>query len=449
MVAPLVASRPVSAQGSEEAPGAFGFVLLCLFVTSFLVHLPARIPVLGVLRFDLLLGLGAALAMIVSGSWQSSPDSKDTTVRRLSIIIAYIVLTLPFVRWPGTVVKFGLEQFLKSLFFYFLVVGLVTTRSRLRTFLIVILGCQVFRILEPFYLHVTEGYWGASTNMGNWELMDRLSGAPSDVINPNGLAQLVLETSAMLGFLLWPAGRVARFAYLGLAGLMFYVLLLTGSRSGFVVFALMVLVAIWRSKYRVVSLSLVAVAASFFLGLMTDLQKERYLSIVSPTAKGSASAEGRLEGLKKDFMVALERPVFGHGLGTSLEANANVRGNAQPSHNLFTETAQELGFVGLGLFLAFLVATVRNCKAAQPLDGPGPGESTFAAAAGKAILAGISVNLVFALASYGLSEYRWYLLAGLSVAVLRLAERERPEASDEAAKMPGRGRHGRVGALGA
>ena len=134
---------------------------------------------------------------------------------------------------------------------------------------------------------------------------------------------------------------------------MCYALVLSASRSGFLgVVVLGVLVA-WRSKHRAAYLSALVVVALISVGLMTDLQRERYVSIVSHSAKGGATAEGRITGVLEDFKVSLRRPFFGHGLGTSREANANFRGEDLPSHNLYTEVAEELGYIGLALCLCF------------------------------------------------------------------------------------------------
>jgi O-antigen ligase len=87
--------------------------------------------------------------------------------------------------------------------------------------------------------------------------------------------------------------------------------------------------------------------------------QDRYLSIIGRGEKNAASAEGRVTGVEDNFAVALRRPIFGYGLGTSREANANFGDNAfgdndKPAHNLYAEVAEELGFVGLFIFLLFL-----------------------------------------------------------------------------------------------
>ena len=136
--------------------------------------------------------------------------------------------------------------------------------------------------------------------------------------------------------------------------------------------------------------------------------------------KNAATAEGRLQGIEDDFAVILRRPVFGHGLGTSREANGHFRGVDQPSHNLYAEVGQELGFIGLVIFILFIKSIVSNflqiSKILQEKD-----VKIFLRKLVDALQIWLVMNLLFSIASYGLSSYEWYLFAGLSVVMQKLA----------------------------
>jgi len=410
----------------EAAPSSLPYYLLCGLVVSTLLHLTARFPVLGAMRFDALLGVLAMIAGWVRISHRTDTPSQweSAVTRRLLYLFAYIVVTLPFVRWPGSVIHSGLEPFFKAVIFYFLVVWCVSSVRQLGGFLLVFGLCQVFRVLEPLYLHIVDGYWGAFTNMGNWELMDRLSGAPSDIINPNGLAYVIVSTLPLLYFAQQRAPALVRALLWALMATMIYTLQLTGSRSGFLLLLLLLIAWVWTSKYRVASLVMLVVLSTVILAGMSELQRDRYLSIFRSDVPGAESAQGRLDGITGDFKAAMERPLFGHGLGTSIEVNANLRGYGQISHNLYAEVTQELGFVGLGMFLAFAVAALRaGWMAMKVARRELPAPLMIAARALPVLMA---ANLIFSMASYGLSEYQWYLLAGLAVVTARLAEAMQP-----------------------
>ena len=177
-------------------------------------------------------------------------EGTDNVTKRLWILLGYILITIPFVKWPGSVVH-NLETYVKALCFYFFVVATVNTERKLRVLLAIYVATQVWRVLEPLYLHIRSGYWGSiHLSLGNWEYMDRLAGSRYDVINPNGLAFVIIMTLPLLHFLVKPDSAVRRLLWAAIAGAMAYVLVLSASRSGFLAFVFLCLFVIWRSKNR-------------------------------------------------------------------------------------------------------------------------------------------------------------------------------------------------------
>jgi O-antigen ligase len=395
------------------------YLYLC-FVASWFLHLGTRIPVLGSIRFDLLLVIVIAALAVAQRRSSEPPRPLSQTAWALIALTAYCLVTIPFVQWPGSVVRYGLEGYVKAIVFYVFTVRLVTTERRLRWLLLVFVACQSFRFLEPLYLHVTAGYWGDRASMlGGSEFMNRLSGAPGDTINPNGLAFVVLTVICFAHFT-WTGNWLGRIGYLLLLPAGLYALVLTGSRSGMLTMGI-VFVAIWLKSRRKVLLATVAIAAVLWATprLSSDLT-DRYESVVDSNTRNAATFAGRIEGVRQNFEVALRRPLFGHGLGTSREANSNFEGTDMPAHNLYAEVAQELGFLGLGVFLTFLWVVARNLWKHQRLWGLASAAGSIKRT-GDALRLFMVMNLVFSVASYGLTGYEWYLLAGLSDVVTRLA----------------------------
>src|ERR1700683_2576210 len=291
------------------------FYLFCVFLVSYFGRLPARVGVLGVLHFDLVLAVLTMLAIAGGRGTSSAPmnfKQMDPVVRRLWILLVYIVVAIPFVEWPGSALH-NLEPYGKSVCFFFFVLATVDTTRKLKTLLGLYVALQVFRVMEPLYLHLTSGYWGTFASLGNWEYMDRLSGAPHDIINPNGLGFVVIITLPMLQFLIKPTTLARRIVWTAIAGAMCYALVLSASRSSFLALGFLCLFVIWRSKHRVGWMAVAVVGAVLAVALMTGMQRNRYLSIVSHDAPGAVTAEGRVAGLVADFKVSLRRPLLGTG----------------------------------------------------------------------------------------------------------------------------------------
>ena len=395
-----------------------GFVLYLLFVISWFTHLPGRIPILGAIRFDLIL---VSILMVLALVRPKEEEHETTNVEKyLKIIIIFAIVTLPFVEWPGSVLRFGLERFVKAVVFYFFTVKFVRDTGQLKLFMAVFLGCQVFRVLEPLYLHVTTGYWGSAASMANWEFMSRLSGAPHDIVNPNGLAFIIVS---VLPFVYYYAKLNKKIFLISLLLIpaMIWALILTASRSGFIALLAVIGLIVLKTRYKffmAVALVLCVFVSYPFLSANT---KDRYFSIVSSDTKNAATSEGRIEGVKKSFQVALRKPIVGHGLGTSKEASWNFGQSTHLAHNLYAEVAQELGFFGLFIFILYIISIFKELKNAeiqwQPEDAQ---ELNFIQLSYCALWVFFFMNLVFSLASYGLSSYEWYLMPALIVVLGRI-----------------------------
>ena len=412
--------------------------LYLLFVVSWFIHLTARLPVLGVVRFDLLLVAAIAGLQFMSSRNEDAAPPQGAALRTrtlITVLTVYCLVSIPFVEWPGSVVKTGFPNFVKATVFYWFTAGLVTTPKRLAGLVVVFMASQVFRVLEPLYLHVTTGYWGSFATMAGYAALNRLSGSPYDIINPNGLAFVMLTAMCFLHYVatMKASGTIA---YVISLPPMLYALMLSGSRSGFL--ALMVIGgSLWlKSSRKVMLAAAMAVVVVVAVPYLSDDLVDRYMSIFSSNTKNSITAEDRTEGFMKDMAIAMRRPIFGHGLGTSLEANANFRNVAKPSHNLYSEAAEEVGFVGMFLLIGVIGSTVMAVRDSQLKLRASGSQNVLLLRVNDANQVWLIMNLLFSLASYGLSSYEWYLAAGLAAAVERCAAARTAEAVVEKRPAP-------------
>lgn len=440
-----VKRRDFSAIRRGPTGNPLGFSLFIIMIIVTLLSVPNRIEAIGVIRPTLLLILLTSVVIFFKDSYRER-NSGSSTMKYLNILILYIVLSIPFVQWPGSVLNRGLENLLKAVVFFYFAVFLVDSLRRLKILLCVILGCQVIRVLEPLYLHVTTGYWGSKANMGDGQWLARLAGGPHDFINPNGLAFVILTLLPFLHYLLGGSPRrLLKALYIALLPLLLYAFVLTGSRSGFVGLAVVVAVILWRSKQRVALTAMVAIAAVAMVAVMSGDMRERYLSLAESGTRHSQTKAGRIEGTKQELAVGLRRPLFGHGLGTSPEAMFHFGGHGQIAHNLYTEALIEIGIVGLLLYLRLLASIIQNVRAVGPAVKSlgerlaGSDDAALNARVGfyrrtaDAIFAWVVMCLVFSLASYGLSEFYWYMIAGVSVALIKVMSLEPLETNSGAA----------------
>jgi len=404
-------------------------VLLTSFVVGYFTHLTSRVPILGVLRLDLVLAAATLLTALLRPGEDKFRWSIPAS-RRLAVFLLYIIASLPLVTWPGSVVRFNLTVWIKAAMFFVLLVTAVRTERQLKWFMFIFLGAQSFRILEPLYLHATTGYWGdiAYSSVGDApSALRRLSGAPHDVVNANQYAWLIVNMVPFLYFLCWRGGRWGKLVFLATMPAFGYGLFLTGSRSGLISFLVVVAAVVALSEKKLRNGLLVGgvtVCGLTYLFVNSDsLLKERYLSIIDRSVAGADTAQGRLDGIIRQVGSLRNNPLFGNGIGTSIETNVNVTGaRAQPTHNLYLELLQETGVVGFVIFMTYIMTMAKALyRSRRALLNAGGAEVDWVVRLMSAILAWITMDLVYSLSCFGVSSWEWYLFGGVAGVSLALA----------------------------
>ena len=410
---------------------AFGLYLL--FIVSYFLHLTARIPALGAIRFDLILTALVFWAIVLRPPRKKQPDYGHIRMI-LALVGAYVILSLPLVRWPGSVLTHGIPNFIKAAVFFYYTVALVDTPRRLRVFITLFVICCLVRALEPYVMHLTSGYWGDVTTMAEGEYLPRLAGSPYDKVNGNGLAFVITSVLPFLHYLSASSLKF-RLLYWILLPALLHALILTASRTGLLALGAIVFGIFLKSRHKVIIAVACLAAAVVGIASMDQLQRERFESLWRSDVRGARTASGRLEGVWRDFKVGMQRPIFGHGLGTSLETNANLSDNPMPAHNLYVEVFQELGGFGVILIVAFIIAIFVNFRHARRALKRSPDPDPYLIRLVDAMQTWLLMNTLFSFASYGLSSYEWYLFAGLSVVVRRMALATLPATEPEAVKQ--------------
>ena len=388
-----------------------------VYQLEFFIHFSARFKFIGVMRPTILLFLIVTFLLF---------SQKDKLKARLNhpIIVAYgsfllfLVLTLPFVSYPGSVIKNNIPVFLKAIVFLYFAALILDTPKRFKWAVAVFVCCQVFRILEPLYLNITQGYWGDSTNIDG-EMADRLGGAPADVIDANELGFVIATVIPFLHYYLMPKAWKFKLLYFALLPPLLYTLILTMSRGAFLAL-LVVGWMIFKDSQKKVWLALAAVAIVVAaLGVMNENQRDRYLSLVSSDSKQTKSKEGRIRGMKTEFLLGFNRPIFGHGLGTTAETKSHNGYKPQAAHNMYAEVLIEVGFVGMFFLFRFIRRLYQQISFS--FDNNQSADEFYQTTA-KILKVVFWMFIVYSINYWGLTQYYWYNLAGLTIAFAFLSK---------------------------
>ena len=412
---------------AATVPGMVFFVY-CYFLVDYFGRLAARLPVYPQLRPTLLLVAVLTIAAFMQAH-KFRGVTQETTIRIMFVFLIYLFLSFPLVEWPGSIIRHNLPEFVKAAVFLFFTAFFVDTDKRLKIFVGLFLALQIFRVIEPLYLNLTEGYLGSRTHLGGGEFAGRLAGAPADVINPNGLGFVVATVLAFSHFMLWrSSSKWLKLAYLVLVPALLYTMVQTGSRGGFLALLVVLVMIFVFTKRKALFLIIIGVAAAGAWTQMNDIQRDRYLSLVSADTQQHATVDGRWRGIRHEFELGLNRPIFGHGLGTTSEAKVHFGGGRpQAAHNLYAEALIETGIIGFGIFMAFLGSCYlllrRNMALFRRLGDTYTSSENYHYRLNLALITVFWMYAVYSFNYFGLSQEYWYVFAGLCVAFSRSLKR--------------------------
>jgi O-antigen ligase len=333
-----------------------------------------------------------------------------------------------------------IEDYLKLIIFYVMIVSVVHDEKTLRLMVLAFLG-----VMFVYMLHSLKEYMGGRFvfRMG----IPRLIGVDTTLGDPNSFgASVVYALPFVAPFWNCRPSWTMRGFLAGYVGLSALCIGLTGSRSSLLGMVLWGMVTVARSRRRYLWAALALAAAPMaFLALPPSLQT-RFETIIDPSvgpANAKESGEGRISGLFTGFDLWGAYPLCGIGPGNWRP----VTHSKIESHNLYGQLMGETGTLGIVTFGAVLVClglnlwAIRRLYRAHPEWGHDfPRELTFAA--------GFGVFLMLFEGNFGhnLFRYNWLWYGAFLVIVLHcLRQREQaaeaePVVSEELAWRPVRRR---------
>jgi O-antigen ligase len=289
-----------------------------------------------------------------------------------------------------------------NLVVYLLIVNIVTTPSRLRTTLWLLIGLSAVLAVQGIQQHKAGVGWAGQPTLDGGRIT--WIGIFED---PNDLAlAFVIVAPLLLGSIFGRGFFIFKVVPLAFLLLLVYGIYLTNSRGG--VLALMASFAyffIKRSRFRV-------------LGGIVGLSMAALIFLFGPSRLGMLSAEesssaGRLDAWYHGFQLLKSSPVFGAGMNMFTEDFPIT------AHNSFVLAFAELGIVGYLVWVALLYVTFKTFTIIQKND-PRLASYAFGLQAG---LVGFGAAAFFLSRTYILLPY---LLVALSAAMLNIARRANP-----------------------
>jgi O-antigen ligase len=416
------------------SPGHWDLLLVCVgaYVLTAVGRVHQLFPALQALRPAVLAGL-LAIGLFATDRSQARRGIRlwCATTRWLLALLFWMALSVPGALVVGSSLDLVVDNFVKTVAMYLVIVGCVRgARDVERLTAVYLLGAVVYAavVLLRFDVGGGEGW-----RLGRLYYYDA-----------NDFATFAVTAMPLALYFLHAPGRASRRA-LAAAGLGVLVVAFvrSGSRGGFVAlvatgaFVLLRYRAV-RLRWRLAALALVALA---LLGTASDTYWRQMGTIVSDTDYNHTEESGRLQIWWRGIGYMLQHPVLGVGPNNFAAAEGTlspfafrqqfgvgVRWNA--AHNTFVQVGAELGVVGLALFLALVAsafAALRRAGRADPrVFGPAAPRAELSQAITAALI-GFAVGAFFLSLAYA---EMLYTLCAFAAALGRPAL---PSAHEEAA----------------
>lgn len=285
------------------------------------------------------LPFGQAAGGIALLSWLISREKKlpppTAPVVLLLILAVWVSVTTLNAQYPGPAAA-KWDVTIKTLLMTFVGISLIQTRVRLETLI--------------WAICVAVGYYGFK--LGLFALAGGGGGSfrgPSYMNQNNGLARGMIMTIPLLWYLFWRHKQLWVRAGLGAVGASSAVaLVFSGSRGAWVAALAAAVFFGLRLKRGILIMSVAGAASLAIIPLLPEKIINRFLSISEMDA--DASFQGRMGAWQYGFELFGRKPIAGGGFGVF------DYGYGKASHNSFIEMLGEHGAVGLGIFVALLVA---------------------------------------------------------------------------------------------
>ena len=414
---------PVRANKSTMAYGALVF-----FSCYYFLRPEDFIPGLNIVPLGKIAG-GIALAALIFAVKPKDRGKLPTECKVLLLLLAHLILTIPFAYWRGGAFDAVINRFSKGPIVALLIAMAVTRVFQLRKLLFIQAGTvALVTVVSLIVRHTQDG---------------RLTGIQKGILeNPNDLAiNIAINIPLCLAFLFAARGGFRKVLWAFALVAMMYAVVATYSRSGMVATLIMSLICLWEfgvKGKRALFLMSTGLIAMLALGIMlaTPSYFVRVESLFRGNIEGSGdhgSLEARSELLKKSLWLTVHHPIFGIGPGNF----PAVTGEWRVAHNTYTEFSAEGGLPALFLFLALLIMSLRKIRSVRKL--PGYARDTSIRLWTSALWAAMAAYI--AGAAFASTEYNLfpYFMVGYICALYEIAKKpdELADSSEETTKNGG------------
>lgn len=394
--------------------------LLALFLFTLVVIGRAQelFPVLIPYRIGMIIGIVAIVLCLFEISSGRAAIIRSPELKIILLLSAVAVLSVPMGIWPGNSFKFLINEYLKTVIFFILIMTVVHSLH----------ACKMMTwalVWSGFLLSVS-----AITS----DVVYRVS--VSESYGANELALVMVCTLPFAISLLTREKGIKR-VFIGICiVLLLCTIVLTISRGGFLGLLAVSLMLLFRRQSGSLfpKLAFIALIILILTVFAPDSFWDRISTILEPTKDYNyLDSTGRIEVWKRGKDLFLQNLFLGVGIDGFRTAEGLFHGGAgkwSAAHNIFIDVAVDLGVFGLALYIGLIYKAVKGMREFQSLAKRYQENDlvTMANSIEIGLYGFIVCGFFLSVAYSGI----FFFLIGMAVAVKqssvdRLREKDRPE----------------------
>lgn len=326
--------------------GFLVFILFLIFIVFRYLQGGYRFHVLGLIRFELLLGIFLFISAIPTYFNNKNRVSSGVGNWIVTLIICMVIMVF-FSYVPDTSYDIFIERIIKFALIGFFIAAFVTTPTRLAWFL----GAILFAYMKMGQ----EGLLGVVTGSMVWENqgIPRLHGSTPIYRHPNSFSGMALGCVPFLFYFYAIVPLYLKIILLIQGIFVLNIVLFTGSRTGYVTLALGIMFLIYKSEKRkqlFLFIIFLVIAAFQFI---PEAYVKRFETIFTQKEIEGHSIDARKQILEDAWQIFIDNPL-GVGVGAFPMVRQDRFSKSQDTHNLYLEIATNLGIQGIIAFFGFV-----------------------------------------------------------------------------------------------
>lgn len=314
-------------------------------------------------------------------------------------------------------------HFIKVLLLYIMTLLAIEDERDIKLFVWSFLVMFTYLAYEPMYGFITK-------TGGELHLYGDIYVSEHGILGGHVALANNMNQMLPIAFFLIPAckNKASKIMLIGIICILGIALVGSKSRGGVVGFAFFAVIVVYFSKNRLRNTVIAGVIVVAML-MFTSMQ-------ATADRIGSDSIYGRLTGLTHGIEMLRRGNLLGVGPGCFLFARGEYFGYTMESHNIYGQMIGDLGIPGTVAWFFFIRQVFCNLSEAKRKLRKLSMDNEFLYRLALGIQASLMVRLFISLATHGLYYFYWYVLAVLSIFILKMSmQMELPKNTNSSQKI--------------